>query len=245
MTLIEAAALGLVQGLTEFLPVSSSGHLVILQKLIGFEHPPIAFDVLVHMATLVAIAVVFWADLRRIDRQAAKAILIGSIPTAAIGLSLSLLETTLFNSLPLVATALLATSLLLLSTKYLKTNPRKTTVDIRSALIVGAAQGVAVIPGVSRSAATIVAGLWLGFDQKLAVRFAFLLAIPAILGAQLLKLRELATSQIPTPTLILGFLVASITGLLALRALKKIVESSKLHLFAAYTIALAALLFLF
>ncbi|MCH7951261.1 undecaprenyl-diphosphate phosphatase [Patescibacteria group bacterium] len=246
MTLIQAALLGLVQGLTEFLPVSSSGHLVILQKLFGFTHPPVTFDVLVHTATLGAIILVFREDIRKIDKKLTSAILVGSAPTALMGIWLSSMEDALFNSLSLVAIALLGTTVLLASSKYIKRVHRKErkNVDTKTALIIGAAQGLAIIPGISRSAATIVIGLWLGLDQRTAVRFSFLLAIPAILGAQLLKIDSLGSNQIATSALAIGFVIAVISGWISLKALRGIVERAKLHTFALYTLVLALLLLL-
>lgn len=244
MTSIQAIILGLIQGLTEFLPVSSSGHLVIFQKGLGFNEPPLAFDVLVHTATLVAIIVFFWQDLLKIDRSRILAIGVGTIPTAVIGLLLEKKSQMLFNDLSLVGGGLLITSLLLISTKFNKRRPqKKSRVKYKSAFLIGVAQGIAVIPGISRSGATIVSGLWLGLERKEAVTFAFILAIPAIIGAQVLKFQDLvASGQLTALPSIAGFVTAAVSGWISLKLLKLMVNKARLHRFAYYTLPLAFVL---
>jgi undecaprenyl-diphosphatase len=245
MTIIKAALLGLIQGLTEFFPVSSSGHLVILQKILGFTDPPIAFDVLVHTATLLAVIIFFWEDILKINIPFLKAIAIGTLPTLVIGLVLNNKSDLLFSNLTLVGLALLITTLVLYSTKWLSSPQKKQTLNLKTAFMIGIAQGLAVIPGISRSGATIITGLWLGLTRKEAVRFAFILSIPAILGAQLLKLPEMiAYNQINPAAASVGFIVAAISGWFALRLLKSIVNKAKLHRFALYTLILALLILL-
>lgn len=247
MTPTQAVLLGVVQGLTEFLPVSSSGHLVIFQKAFGLSHPPINFDILVHTATLIAVIIVFRKEIIQIKKSLIKAIIVGSIPTAIIGLLLESQAEQLFNSLTIVGLALLVTTVLLLSTRFIKTsnqNPRS-SVQTKSAFFIGIAQGIAVIPGISRSGSTIIAGLWSGLDQKTAVTFAFLISIPAIVGAQLLQLSKMSALQPGEgATFILGFVSAAITGIISLKILKLLVEKNKLYAFSAYTGILAVLVLL-
>lgn len=248
MTLIQAALLGLVQGLTEFLPVSSSGHLVILQKILGFTDPPIAFDVMVHSATLVAVVIFFWEEIVTANRNLIKAIVVGTLPTLVIGLTANNSSEMLFNNLTIVGIGLLSTTLLLYSTKWLHRRQQKKEkyVSLKIAFVIGIAQGLAVIPGISRSGATIITGLWLGLKRQEAVRFAFLVSIPAIIGAQVLKLPEMVFSnQFSIGSSLIGFLTAAISGWFALRLLKVIVETAKLHRFALYTLTLALLILFF
>ena len=245
MTSIQATILGLVQGLTEFLPISSSGHLAILQNLFQFSEPPIAFDVLLHVATLGAVGAFFFNDIRRINRARMVALLAGTIPTGIIGIILEKQADWLFSSVPLLSIGFFLTTLLLLSTLLLDRVRVKTkiTINIRTAVLIGIAQGISIIPSLSRSAATIVTALWLGVDREDAARFSFLLSIPAILGAQLLEIPSLLTNNHVAPSsTAIGFFTAFVAGFLSLRWLMAIVKGKELHWFALYTGALALLL---
>lgn len=243
MNIFQAIILGVVQGLTEFLPVSSSGHLVITQKLFGFGEPPIFFDILVHVATLSALLVFFLKDLKHLNNNLIKTIVIGSIPTMLIGLVLNQNKHALFNSLPIVGFGLIVTSIFLFSTYWLAEKNRL-KISVLDALVVGTMQGLAIIPGISRSGATIVTSLWLGLRQDQAFRFSFLLSVPAIVGAQLLELKDISTLSINPLPLLIGFSAAFITGFFALSLLKSILTHNKLHLFGFYTllVSLATLL---
>lgn len=244
MTLTEALVLGLAQGLTEFLPVSSSGHLVILQHVFGLNEPPITFDVLVHVGTLVAILVFFQEEIRKIDLKMGKTIILGLIPTALIGLFLSKFTDKLFGSLDLIGVAFLITSLFLLSTKFISKLKieKKDEISGKAALIIGIIQGIAVIPGISRSGSTIISGFWLGLNKKTAITYSFLLSIPAIIGAQVLTLaNHVNLNNIQIEIYLVGFLSAAITGWISLKLLKKTIQEQKLHLFAIYTFLLSLL----
>jgi undecaprenyl-diphosphatase len=242
MTLNEAMLLGLIQGLTEFLPVSSSGHLVIFQHILGFDKPPVTFDVLVHVATLLAIIAVFREEIRRLNILTGKAIILGLIPTAIIGLFLNNFRDQLFGSLHLVGVALMFTTLLLASSKFIRISKVKylKRISYKTALVIGIAQGIAVIPGISRSGATIISGLWAGLDKKTAIAFSFLLSIPAVIGAQILEMTDpVNANQINFEAYLIGFFAAAISGWLSLKILKNIIHQSKLHLFAFYTFVLS------
>lgn len=244
MTPTHAVLLGVVQGLTEFLPVSSSGHLVILQSLFGFSTPPVAFDVLLHVATLVAVIAVFWHDLRNVTRPFLIALAAGTIPTGMIGMLLVEKAESLFMNLPLLSAGYAITTLMLLSTLLI---PRlrhrtKASVDPLTAVLIGIVQGIAVIPSISRSGATIVAAMWLGVERREAARFSFLLSIPAILGAQLLELPNLINNdELTLPVAIIGFVSSLIVGWLSLRWLLAMIKGRELHWFALYTGLLAAI----
>jgi undecaprenyl-diphosphatase len=267
----ESIILGIVQGLTEFLPVSSSGHLVLFQTLFGLTEPALLFDVCLHVGTLLAVAAVFSRELGALlsvvfrspamirsaggvsrlyadDSQFRLLVLIvvGSIPTAAIGFLFAKMAEQLFSTVWLVGIALLITATFLWFTR------RKTQLgrplrqmDMRDALVIGVAQGLAIIPGISRSGATISAALYLGLDRDLAGRFSFLLAIPAILGALILGLdKEAFHTTIPLTVILTGSFCAALVGYLALRMLLQLVHKGHLYRFAPYcwTIGAIALL---
>ena len=250
---LQAAILGLVQGLTEFLPVSSSGHLVLAQHLMGFREAELLFDVSVHVGTLFAVLVVFWADLYAMlrglwakDEEARQGkrllllVIVGSIPTAFIGLAFKDTFEALFCSTTAVGIALLFTGLLLFATQLVKPTARGLEqTGWGRALIIGVAQGMAITPGVSRSGATIATGLLLGINRELAARFSFVLSIPAILGALALQIKDLeAPAQTPWAPLVIGAVVAAVSGYIALKLLLKLVRGGRLHWFAYYCWAL-------
>jgi undecaprenyl-diphosphatase len=259
MTLLKAVILGIVQGLTEFLPISSSGHLVIFQHLFGLREPQLLFDILVHIGTLLAVLAVFFGDIVTITRESLTFasrcfkkkdslseplpgarllmfIIIGTVPTALIGYFLEKKADVIFSSLRLVGLTLLATGVLLWLTKRFSPDKRDISrMNARDSLLIGLVQGIAVIPGISRSGSTIAAGLFMGLDRSLAARFSFLLSIPAILGALVLKSGELFSlnysSMLPD---IVGMLAAFVSGYFALKFLIRIVLKGNFYLFAYY-----------
>jgi undecaprenyl-diphosphatase len=258
---IEAVVLGVVQGLTEFLPVSSSGHLVLFQHLFGLVEPELLFDISVHVGTLLAVLVVFYRDILRLleaivrlpvlarssggwgalfaahpEIRLAAMIAAGCIPTAVLGIAFAKVAEQLFGTLWLVGAALLVTGTFLWFTRRQKATGRPIgQMRIKDALIIGFIQGLAIIPGISRSGATICAALYLGVDRELAGRFSFLLAIPAILGALVLGLdSEAFHTDLPLGTIVLGSAAAAIVGYLALVVLLKMVKKGQLYRFAPY-----------
>jgi undecaprenyl-diphosphatase len=260
--------LGIVQGLTEFLPVSSSGHLVLFQQLFGLTEPALLFDISVHVGTLVAVILVFRKELAELlsalirtptmiwaaggvaPLYAANAqfrlmvmIIMGSLPTAAIGLIFANVAERLFSTIWLVGIALVVTATFLWFTRHkVATGRMVRDMEIRDALILGVAQGLAIIPGISRSGATISTALYLGLDRDLAGRFSFLLAIPAILGALVLGLdTEAFHSNIPLGVILAGSISAATVGYLALRILLVLVRNGQLHRFAPYCWTVGAL----
>ena len=256
-----AAVLGIIQGLTEFLPVSSSGHLVLFQDLFGLRHPEIFFDVSVHVGTLAAICVFFFKDLKEIATTLLSVstwsiredsfwrnlcykpeirlfglILVGTVPTAFIGLLFRPVAAKVFSSVQIVGVMLLVTGLLLWLTRKLRRGGRDTTqLTIRDALFIGMMQGVALLPGFSRSGATIATGLFRGIDRETAARYSFLLSIPAILGAMVLELDDALASGFPPARIVLpGAFMAAVVGYGALRVLIHVVKKGDLHAFAPY-----------
>ena len=246
MTLIQALILGLLQGLTEFLPVSSSGHLVIAQHFFNLLTPPVLFDVLLHLATALAIIIVLWRQLLSLDKKTIGFILLASLPAGIIGVLLNSSIETLFSSVKLVALALLVTALLLFLTRYFFSQAKSTRLTWKNTLLIGLFQALAIIPGISRSGSTISAGIFAKLKPELIFNFSFLLALPAIFGAALLQLKDLnfAGSLLDLPLLI-GFITAFISGLFALKLLKKFVSQGKFSFFAYYCLALGLTLLVF
>jgi undecaprenyl-diphosphatase len=243
MTLIQALILGLLQGLTEFLPVSSSGHLVIAQHFFGFLTPPVFFDILLHLATALAIIIVLWRQLFSLDKKTLGFILLASLPAGIIGVLLNSSIEALFSSVKLVAVALLITGLLLFLTRYFFSQAKNARLTWQNTLFIGLFQAIAIIPGISRSGSTISAGIFTKLKPELVFNFSFLLALPAIFGAAFLQLKDLnfASSLLGLPLLI-GFVAAFISGLFALKLLKKFVSQGKFSFFAYYCLVLGLIL---
>ena len=242
MSYIEAILLGLIQGLTEFLPVSSSGHLVILSSILGVETDGLTFEVLVHFGTLMAILVVFKDDIISLIRnpfqKLSLLIIVGAIPTAIIGFTLEDTFEKMFNSLLVVGFTLLITGILLWIAESFKDNYKGLAhMKYKDAFIIGLAQGVAITPGISRSGTTIAISLILGLDKKTAARYSFLLAVPVILGATILKTKDLLSEPM-TATLygpyLVGTISAACAGYFAIKILLKFLQEGKLRYFSIY-----------
>ncbi|HEY5673626.1 MAG TPA: undecaprenyl-diphosphatase UppP [Malonomonas sp.] len=250
MDILHAALLGLVQGLTEFLPVSSSGHLAIAQHFLpGFEQPGLLFDVLLHAATTLAVIIFFRKDVWKLlscffrkdayaldDRHTFWMIVLGSIPTAIIGFSGKDFFEGLFENLLVIGCMLLLTAMLLIVAEKTRKDGRNLTqLKANDALLVGIVQGFAIIPGISRSGSTIACLLLRGIDGESAARFSFLLALPAVGGAMLLSLKDLdQVSGADLPAYGIGALVAFVSGLFAIRILMDVVRRKRLVGFAIY-----------
>jgi len=253
MNIFEAAILGIVQGLTEFLPVSSSGHLVIGQELLNISVPGNAFEVVVHLGTLVSVLIVFWNDIWQLltslksltTRKYILAIMIGTIPAVIIGLLFKDIITEAFENIRIVAITLMITGVILLSTKLI--NTKQGDVSIGRGLLVGIAQAMAIIPGISRSGMTISLCLYLGIAPEKAAKFSFLLAIPAIAGAGLLTgldLMESSEPSLPWSVLIVGFLSSLIVGGVSLKWLLGLIKSGKFYWFGVYCLFVGLLSFI-
>jgi undecaprenyl-diphosphatase len=261
MDIYQAIILGIIQGLTEFLPVSSSGHLVIFQFLFGLTEPALSFDISVHIGTLMAVAVVFRKDIIALiisgtrflksffqreaiddklkddkDLKLLFFIIIGSVPTAIIGLLFHNIADQLFSSTKLVGIMLILTGTILWFAGRLRENSGKTAhLTITKALIIGVVQGLAVIPGISRSGSTIATGLFIGLSREASARYSFLLSMPAILGAAVLSFTGLPTvSTISYTVTLIGSFTSFIVGYFALRMLLYFVKKGRLHIFSPY-----------
>ena len=242
----QAIFLAIIQGLTEFLPISSSGHLVIFQKLFGLK-PPVLFDILVHVGTLGAIIAYFLKPLLKISKHTLLLVIIGTIPAIVVGLFLQRYITQIFDSLKLVGVTLLMTAgLLLVSKRFKLLNRRFKYLKWQDALFVGIFQVLAILPGVSRSGSTIVAGLARKLDRETAFRFSFYLAIPAILGALTLQIPDLIGGQVNYLSQgILGMIIAGAVGYEALKILEKTLLGAKFWLFGIYCLVLGIVILLF
>ena len=245
MTPFQAAILGLVQGLTEFLPVSSSGHLVLGETLLGIRTGDITFEVIVHFGTLLAVVTALRDRIRdlvvgcaRRDPAAwrtALALCVGTVPAGVVGLLFEDALEAAFSDPLAVSGCLIVTGLILWSTRFRRGH--RTDVGFLDALCIGAAQAVAVLPGISRSGATISAGVWRGVDGREAAAFSFLLSVPVILGATVLKVGEMAAHPPAWEALmplLIGALAAYASGVVAIRWLLSLLRRGRLDRFAYY-----------
>ncbi len=266
MSVFEAIGLGLVQGLTEFLPISSSGHLILARALFGIEDAnALAFDAVLQLASIVAVMVYFFPDIWQLTQTALRklgrlpvnlrdetllyALLIGTIPAVVLGLSLESLMETVFRSPLLVAGVLVAGSVLFMYAEWKYLNvPRTNDMSIRTGLTIGCFQALALIPGMSRSGAAIVGGMLMGLTRQEAARFAFLLALPVITGAGLKKFLDLISSDevVVWGSVLIGASVAFMSALLAIHFMLTFVRKHTLWPFIWYRIILAGfVLFIF
>jgi len=260
VTLLEAIILGIIQGFTEPLPVSSSGHLVIIPALIpGFQPPGIFFDVILHIGTLIAVVFFLRRDIvniiaslmpaqwptgsrttdageRTANRRMALLIVVATVVTGVIGVLFKDRIEHLFESVETTAVMLLITGILLfLSDRIKKADRRKGDMNLTDGIILGLVQAVALIPGISRSGSTITFGIFRGLERETAARFSFLLSIPAIAGAAVLKAADMGQSPAgDLPALGAGFLSTAVTGFFALRLLFVMINRTGLGIFAYY-----------
>ncbi len=260
MNIPEALVLGLVQGLTEFLPVSSSGHLVIVPYLLGWDMPSTSFDIVLHLGTMVAVLAYFWKDIVDIiaafsqtgrtavaRRRLGVLIVIGTVPAAVAGALFEKKFEEVFAAPAEVAVFLLLTGVLLFLSEAAARRIRNIDqLKVGDSLLIGAAQAVAIFPGISRSGSTISTGLFLGLTREAAARYSFLLSIPIIAGAALFKLRHgfSGGNGEDAATLTAGFIVAAVSGFLAIKFLLGFVRRHDLRGFAYYCWAAGAFVIL-
>ena len=275
MTLLFAAILGLVQGLAEFLPISSSGHLAVLQNLFGMQEVDLLFDVLLHFATLVAICITYRQDIADMIREALEFVSDlrhpkpkGEEPKSALRLVLMILLATLplvlvlpfkdyldrlNNSSYFIGVAFLVTGAVLLLSDRMQ-NGRKTekSMTVLDALKIGLVQAIATIPGLSRSGSTITAGMATGLNRNFAVKFSFLISLPAVLGATVLELIDASSDGVDAsllPAYLLGMVIAGVVGYFSIKIVKLLTQKGKFGSFCYYcffvgilTIVLTAIL---
>ncbi len=259
MDILQAIIIGLVQGLTEFLPVSSSAHLIFTQQALGLSDVGLAFDVLLHVGTLVAVVAYFFSDiismikgffLSLIDLKDGKFMeevrrdpykklawltIIATIPVGIVGVLFNDLVESLFTGITVPAFFLLITGCLLYVSQRMNSGGIDlSNITLKEALIMGCGQALAVMPGLSRSGTTIAAGLFSGLDKEFAAKFSFILSIPAILGAGVFQLKDLSGGNVEIDACIAGFIVAVISGYLAISVLLKLIREKSLDIFAYY-----------
>jgi len=259
VTVLQSIFLGLLQGATEFLPVSSSGHLLLAQHLFGLREPELAFDLLLHLGTLAAVlfflrseiaSIVLslfrrdsWAAPPEWGRRDIWLVIVASIPTGIIGIAFHKTVETGLTFGGIGARYLVLTSLLLLTNLRFRHKPEPDRIEWWEAAAIGVIQGLAVFPGLSRSGSTIILALLLGIAPRRAAKFSFLISLPAILGGALFTLKK-GVSHLPgvVPSAA-GFLVALVVGYLTLLLVERLVVKGRFQRFAPYTACLAALCF--
>ena len=273
MSYFEAIILGLVQGLAEFLPISSSGHLALLQQAFGIhEDKVLLFAVLLHVGTLISVFIVYWKDiwelivelcltirdlctgkgLRLAERPIRKLgvmIIVATIPTAIIGLVFSDFFDSLYNSVIPIGVGLIITGFLLIfAEKKGEGNRGIQQMNFRNAIFIGLVQGVAICPGISRSGSTLFGSLICNLNRKFAVKFVFLISIPSILGSAVLEAPaalEAGVTAAEVGPVLVGMLVAAVSGLVAIKTMIKIVSDKKLSYFSYYVWALGLFVVLY
>ena len=263
LDIISAIILGAVQGLSEFLPISSSGHLALLPHILGVE-TGLAFDTVLHIGTLIAIFSFFWKDIINLikgfllslidlsegydkfieqlrivpEKRFAWLIIVGSIPTAIIGVLLKDAIESVFRGTIFIGFFLIITGLILY---YAERHSSGQITERNMSLIIGLCQGLAVLPGISRSGATIASGLCLGLEREYSARYSFLLSLPAVIGAGLIQIKDIATIDISFSVMIAGFISSVIFGYLAIKLLMKMIKGWSLDIFAYYCWIVGAL----
>ena len=248
MTYFDAIVLGILQGLTEFLPVSSSGHLVLTQAILGIKQPGVSFELILHLGTLLAVLLYFRTKILLLirslfnssmitERKIIWYLIIGTIPAGIVGVLLDDFFEQAFSNPLMTSFMLLVTGGILLSIRLVKTGSKPVT--LFSGLIMGIGQAIAIMPGISRSGSSIVAGILVGVKPGEAAEFSFLLAIPAILGAVVLKSKEfLALDTVLAGQYLVGMLCSFAFGLAAVSVLLSVIRKGKLDYFAYYCFAI-------
>ncbi|MFW5991772.1 MAG: undecaprenyl-diphosphate phosphatase [Halanaerobiaceae bacterium] len=244
MSILKYVILGIIQGLTEFLPISSSGHLVIFQRLLGFDTGQLTLNVFLHFATLIPVIIIFWDDIRDITlwkrekRYFTTLLIAGAFPTALIGFFLRDVFAVIYTSLYTTGFMLLITGLIIFLVEKIEVRKKNLT-DFKyyNAFLVGIAQGLAILPGISRSGSTVAASLFQGLKREDAARFSFVLSIPVITGASLLEMREISVTGLNMEILLAtatGMLAAALAGYLAIKYFLRVLKQKKLIIFSYY-----------
>jgi undecaprenyl-diphosphatase len=259
MNALQAIVLGVVQGLTEFLPISSSGHLRIVPALLGWDDPGAAFTAVIQLGTMAAVLLYFRADLWRIavawlrslrdpevrgdlDARMGWYIILGTIPIAVLGLAFKDPIETKFRNLELIGTTLIVFGLVMLAAEAVSRRDRPLReITRRDGFLIGCAQALALVPGVSRSGATISAGLFLNFDRAAAARYSFLLSIPAVVLSGLFELRHAGEGNLPIGATILATLLAFGVGYASIAFLLRYLARHTIAVFVGYRIVLGVM----
>jgi len=242
MNLWQALSLGVLQGVTEFLPVSSSGHLALAQNWFNLQESLLSFDIFLHAVSLIAIIIFFFKELKKLTFKQLLIIGIGTIPAVIVGLFFKDSLENLFHAPTLVGVALLVTGINnLISNKLLKEDFKEKEITAKKSLIIGIFQSLALIPGISRSGTTLLGSLGQKLEKKQAFNFTFMLAIPAILGALVLQILDLTKESVSMPhwsLFAVGGVGALIASLASLGIIKKLIKESRFLPFGIYAIGL-------
>lgn len=252
MDIIQSVVLGLVQGLTEFLPVSSSGHLALLEALFGLEGAPLFYDVMLHIGTLAAVCVVLWPEivglLTHPVRNKLLMLVIATVPAVVVTLVCEKMFPEAFSDIlngKFLAFGFYATTVVLVAAELIdRLGTKHKKVMLPQAVVMGCMQAAAIVPGLSRSGSCIAGGLFCGVNREATARYAFLMSIPTILGGLVFSAKDVAESglgNISIPALAVGTAVAAFSGYLAIRFMLKLVSRHTLYGFAIYTAALGTL----
>src|SRR3954447_6303160 len=259
MSALQAIVLGLVQGLTEFLPISSSGHLRIVPALFGWDDPGAAFTAVIQLGTMAAVLLYFRRQLWRIalawlrslrdpevrgdlDARMGWYIILGTIPIAILGLAFKDPIETEFRSLELIGTTLIVFGLVMLAAEAVSRRDRALReITRRDGLVIGFAQALALVPGVSRSGATISAGLFRNFDRAAAARYSFLLSVPAVVLSGLFELRHAGEGSLPVGATVVATLIAFVVGYASIALLLRYLARHTIAIFVGYRIVLGAM----
>lgn len=251
MDILQGIILGIVQGLTEFLPVSSSGHLILFKKLFGIDQEQfgLTFDIALHFATLIAVFVVFWPDIVAILKKPVQKLtgllIIATIPAVFVGLFLDDYIEEISQSGGFLGFAFLFTAaLMFFSQKIPSKSKNLDMMKYSDAAVIGLMQGVAVMPGISRSGSTTSAGLIMGVEKAASMRFAFLMSIPVILGSAVLGVKDVVTNPEPInwAPVLAGMLAAGVSGYFAVRFMLNFFKKRSLNIFSVYVAILGILI---
>ena len=245
--MIKYILLGIIQGLTEFFPVSSSAHLLIMQKILGLGGQEIGVSVVLHLGTAFALVIFFFKDILDMlrDTKTLFLIIVVTVITGVIGLAGKDFFERLFTSPKIVALALMVTGIILIRTKRVMGHKRD-MLDIKDAFFLGLTQGIAIIPGISRSGITISTLLFRKIDKKTSFRFSFLASIPAVFGAAILEAKKISAAiNIESAKIVTGFIFSLLAGILALWILKLVLDRAKLYYFGYYCIIVAIITLIF
>ena len=253
MSIFHAAILGIIRGLTEFLPVSSSGHLTLFQKIFGIEEATMSFDIILHVATLIAVFICYWQDIAKLIRRPFQKttylLVLATIPTVVIALVFGDIIDNTFGEGNFIGFNFIITALALLYADTRKSGRKKMRdMSYLDAVVVGTLQGVAICPAISRSGMTITGALSRDLSRSSAARFSFLLSIPAILGAMVLTIKDMISdggasiSAIGIAPTVVGFVFAAVSGFLAIKFMINVIKKGKLRYFSVYVGILGVLL---
>ena len=255
MTVIHALILGIVQGLGEFLPISSSAHLVLVPWLFGWEDPGLTFDVALHMGTLLAVVLYFWKDWVKLFKAALRKgasddkrifwyLVVATIPGALFGLALEKKAETVFRSPLLIGIMMIVMGILLYFADKKREIRTLNTMTLKEAIWIGLSQALAIIPGVSRSGSTMTTARFFTLTREEAARFSFLMSTPIILGAGVLKLRHLTMASISSPFLV-GVISSFVVGILSISFLLKYLKNNNFGIFVGYRFVIGLIVIAF